>query len=241
MVRIIEFAPSAAFYLLALAAQVSGYTNSAVAAILAGVATLLLLVPVGHRWWCKQVGRRVESWHLQVIGLGGVIVFAIIALSGVIWQHSVNPAADLQIKFDALQSKYDKFVKPRELTDAQIKAVSDFLLPRSHHTIRIFFAKTDEANAYAGQIMQAFKLADWDLPDKGIVPLDSRPDLPDIEGVGFYAALPAGAVKRSSGKAYDLAMEGLAKAQITFRGGGSVRSETDSEYVVVVVGRKETR
>jgi hypothetical protein len=37
--------------------------------------------------WAKGATRKVEPWHLQVIGLGGVIVFASIALAGVVWER----------------------------------------------------------------------------------------------------------------------------------------------------------
>jgi hypothetical protein len=52
---LVKFAPSSALYLLALAAQVSGYTNIYVASGLAVLATILLLIPAwgwisSHLW-----------------------------------------------------------------------------------------------------------------------------------------------------------------------------------------------
>lgn len=85
---------------LALAAQMSGYTNTAIALGLIGVALFFGLAPICHH--CRQLhlsrkdagSRTVEPWHLQVIGLAGVIAFAAIALGGVLWQASrTGPAA----------------------------------------------------------------------------------------------------------------------------------------------------
>jgi len=45
MRKLTEYAPSAAFYIFALAAQVSGFTSPTVAVLLFIVATLLLAVP----------------------------------------------------------------------------------------------------------------------------------------------------------------------------------------------------
>ncbi len=96
MVRILEWFPSGAFYILALAAQVSGYTSPIVALLLAAFGTLMLLIPACYhaRHWHKrriEGGRRsVEPTHLLVIGLVGIVVFAVISLGAVIWQYSIS-------------------------------------------------------------------------------------------------------------------------------------------------------
>jgi len=206
-------------------------------------AALALWVVVGAAWHLTNTWREkrskarlvFEPTHLIAIG------FIVIAV-GFIWQAispSHAPNEELLKKIDALQSDINKFIKPRELSDAQAKIITDFLLPRTKYTVQIFFSPSDEANSYAGQLMSAFKAADWDIVGKGIHRVASRPDLPSHEGVGIYAALPQGS--KASGKAFDLASEALAKAQVKHRGSGSLLSETDTEYVVIVIGPRETR
>jgi hypothetical protein len=70
--RHIEFLPAAAFYVLALAAQVSGYTSTTVALVLAGIATIMLFVP-----GCYHVKR----WHLRrkEAGMAGLASWYFIA------------------------------------------------------------------------------------------------------------------------------------------------------------------
>jgi hypothetical protein len=84
--EIVEFLPAAAFYLLALAAQVSGYTSPTVAIAIAGVATAMLLIPTihhSHRWHTlrKSDGRRgLDSWYFIV--LAGIVAVAAIGAAG---------------------------------------------------------------------------------------------------------------------------------------------------------------
>jgi hypothetical protein len=89
-----RFLWAAAFYLLALAAQVSGFTNGWVALGLAAIATMIAAVPSwhhAHEWHEQRVtaGKlALEPWHLIAAGLIGVVVFVAIAIGGVIWQFS---------------------------------------------------------------------------------------------------------------------------------------------------------
>jgi hypothetical protein len=82
---------AAAFYILALAAQLSGFTSSAIAWALAVVATLFLGWSIYHfvlEWHRseRQVGRRgVEPWHFLAVGLVGTWLFMTIALGAVGW------------------------------------------------------------------------------------------------------------------------------------------------------------
>ncbi len=79
-----RFIWAAAFYLLALAAQMSGYTNSVIAIALAGIATLLLVVPLGHQCRTWHSARReagmwgLDSWYVIV----PCLVVATIAIAG---------------------------------------------------------------------------------------------------------------------------------------------------------------
>jgi hypothetical protein len=88
----IRWVLSAAFYLLALAATVSGYVSSTSAIILFAIATLLLLWAAYcyvREWQLSHLAagkRGVEPWHLIVGGLFGVVIFALIGLGGVVWQ-----------------------------------------------------------------------------------------------------------------------------------------------------------
>jgi hypothetical protein len=76
---IVELLPASAFYLFALAAQVSGYTSSVVALILAGAATVMLLVPVCHHAKGWHDGRKERGMYgldsLWIIGLCAAIAF----------------------------------------------------------------------------------------------------------------------------------------------------------------------
>lgn len=82
--RILGYLPSAAFYILALAAQVSGYTSTTVALSLAAIATLMLMVPAGYQsslWHNarKSDGRRgLDSWFF----IAPCLVIAILAVAG---------------------------------------------------------------------------------------------------------------------------------------------------------------
>lgn len=70
MNKILEFLPGAAFWVLALAAQVSGFTSSIVAATLALIGALMLSLATFHhvyRWHIHRtaIGRHaLDSWYL---------------------------------------------------------------------------------------------------------------------------------------------------------------------------------
>lgn len=78
-------APSVAFYLLALAAQMSGYTNEGIALALAIIATAFLLIPVWHhrlRWMPIAEKFMPSPYVLQWIGIVTVFVgVAVIAVA----------------------------------------------------------------------------------------------------------------------------------------------------------------
>lgn len=81
--QIVELLPAAAFYVLALAAQVSGYTNSTVAFILFGTATLMLLIPACHHarnWHQARKGRGMYGFDSWLV-LGPLAAVAAIALA----------------------------------------------------------------------------------------------------------------------------------------------------------------
>ena len=82
---------SAAFYILALAAQVSGLTNTWVAGFLAIVATLLLIPPFRHymrKWRDRQraMGARiVEPEHLLLVGLASSWLSLTVVIAAAGW------------------------------------------------------------------------------------------------------------------------------------------------------------
>jgi hypothetical protein len=232
---------------------------------LAGLLATLFIIPlvakavelIAEKYgWDKALADWLESamssiaWlaEFKVVWLGAGF-FAGIALA--LWlQKRLSPLGAptseesanqlLSDQLAELREAYDRYAKPRELTADQIKTISDFLLPRSSHTVRIYCAPTNEANSYAGQIYQGFKGADWDIPAKGIEPISALQTGHLMhEGMGVYAALPKG--QSSAGKPYDLAMEALTKASVAYQGAGSILSKTDQEYVVIVVGPRQTR
>jgi hypothetical protein len=96
MARIVGFLPSAAFYVLALAAQVSGYTSTTVALILAAMATVMLLIPACHhggRWHKarKSSGRGgLDSWYFIVPCLVTALLAAIGGAYGIGLRSSVQ-------------------------------------------------------------------------------------------------------------------------------------------------------
>jgi hypothetical protein len=97
----------------------SGYTNAAIALALVGGAVFFLVAPAyhhGRKWHEKrlQSGKRsLEPWHLIASGLAGIIVFAVVAAAGVIWQFNRETAlspqdiskivAPFQAQIDALK------------------------------------------------------------------------------------------------------------------------------------------
>ena len=95
MRRLLEFGPSAAFYLFALAAQVSGYVSPASALVLAVIATLLLFVPAchhSHAWHRarKSDGRNgLDSWYF----IAPCLVVAILAIAGAAYGFGLRASA----------------------------------------------------------------------------------------------------------------------------------------------------
>jgi len=84
----IERGPAAALWLLALAAQLSGYTSIAIAFAAAGAAALLLIAPAIHhlRAWRDRTGRKMTTAQfLLLIGIAGTWIFMNIAMGTASW------------------------------------------------------------------------------------------------------------------------------------------------------------
>lgn len=76
---------SIAFYLLAMGAQFSGFSNTYVALGLAAVATLLLATRAGQQAeeWVRN--RKMEPSHLIWVGIIGAVVFVLVLATGALW------------------------------------------------------------------------------------------------------------------------------------------------------------
>src|SRR5438067_10628543 len=87
---IVKRGPAVAFWLLALAAQVSGYTNAAIALALVGIAAFFLIAPAYHyirEWRAQRIGHATlgTAQILLLVGIGGTWLFMTMALSAVGW------------------------------------------------------------------------------------------------------------------------------------------------------------
>lgn len=142
---------AAGFYILALAAQVSGVTSGWIALGLATIATMILVVPCCHhinRWHIARVtaGKRtVEPWHLQITGLAGVLLFAGIALAGVIWQGNRSAAKGSASSIETIAST-SLPTQQRYLSSEDKKRVDDALFKLSDLLNRSLKAATTESN-----------------------------------------------------------------------------------------------
>jgi predicted MFS family arabinose efflux permease len=132
--NLLEFGPVAFFYLLALAASVSGYTSATVALLLAGVGTLWLcgsLVYKGKKWHNRRIiaGKHgLEPSHLIVIGLVGGWLFLTITVVGIILQYmrpftNLSNITEIQSKIGDLEDSFARYVEPRHLSQAQTDAI----------------------------------------------------------------------------------------------------------------------
>jgi hypothetical protein len=112
-----------AWGVLAMAAQLGGYTNAAIAFALLGISAFFFVAPVwhhAHAWHQNRISRglrSVDASHLLMAGLGGIIICAAIALGAVIWGQPRKEAAGNQITPTA-EAEY---VPPAWAQDAQIR------------------------------------------------------------------------------------------------------------------------
>jgi hypothetical protein len=81
----------AAFWIYALAAQMSGFTSALIGVVLALLATLLLVPPAIHQIRLFAQNRRtagmrpVEATDLIIAGVAGAAIFGVMGAVGVIW------------------------------------------------------------------------------------------------------------------------------------------------------------
>jgi hypothetical protein len=92
--KALEYGPEAFCYLLALAFQVSGYTSTLVAGLLAVLGTVWLGGHLLHKWHhgrIKSSRHGVEPSHLIMFGLIGILLSSGAAFVGFIWQQYQAP------------------------------------------------------------------------------------------------------------------------------------------------------
>lgn len=88
-----------AWGILAMAAQLAGYTNVAIALALVAVAAFFFVAPIwhhGHAWHRNRLDRglrSVEASHLMMVALSGIIVFSAVALGALIWRTPIGIGA----------------------------------------------------------------------------------------------------------------------------------------------------
>lgn len=165
---------------LAMAAQMSGYTNTAIALGFVALAAFFFIAPVLHHAHAWQISRRrmgkraVEPVHLVVAGLVGVIVFASIALVGVIWQSRRGPLLNAEIV--SLRSQLDTASAELDTAKTALANGSDTPLTKllfRQQQIALFKQKFDECVARIDEYSQR-ALAYTKQPPPGPPPLAAR-------------------------------------------------------------------
>ena len=158
---------SAALWLLGMGAQVGGYTNAVLAAILFGAAVFFLLWATLH--WLSGAIKKLQPIYLLLVGLGGLWVFATIALAGIVWQqlaprsatsvieaNSINPITAPAAEGVKLRLAYHRGInKPEEIIR---KGVQDF------YSLNITLPGKDGAPNVTGHVL--FLLYDHSLTFK---------------------------------------------------------------------------
>lgn len=194
----------------------------------------LVIYPAWRLW---QIRKRMEPHHLVILGLAGVLVFVAITLAGVVWQAQTpgGPSADLQTKMNELQATYEKYVRPRELSDEQIVAIGEFLLKRPPQKISVIFeVNNGEANHYTAQIHRAFEMAHW---ESRLLAADKDTRL--LEGVRYDVKYPPGSTDKNIP---DDIRRAFQAASAPLGGGGSGQtSKTGELYVEMIVGHRPRR
>lgn len=124
MPYVVQYGPAAAFYILAMAAQLSDYHSSSAALILAVIATVLLIIPGGHHARKWHNGRReigvagLDSWYF----IAPCLMVAILAIASAAYGIGLRSANGIH----APDSKTD-VPQPRPSTAAGIKSAPAFL------------------------------------------------------------------------------------------------------------------
>jgi|GEM_PF-6397242 len=121
------YAPAGFLYLLALAAQVSGYSSPSIAILLAVAGTAWLIGHWAHKWHLRRrkAGKTgVEAWHLLAVGIVGAWLFMTMALAAAGW--AIWNGQGFNSTFDVTQKRDDgPLTWDRGLTLATINHIGD--------------------------------------------------------------------------------------------------------------------
>ena len=150
---------------------------------------------------------------------------AVATLAGVVWQttRGGSPPAELKSQVSQLQADFEKYVKPRRITEEQRETIVKFLLnrkpPETVHVRHHF--PDDEAGSYAAQINHALVKADWKTTLYAAIP----PNLPTEErtiiktGVSFLVEYTP--TQRENSRALRLLEDAFREAKVPTSGMGS--------------------
>jgi hypothetical protein len=196
---------------------------------------LAVWVVVGATWhwtneWRVNRGKPKLQFDPTYIVAAGLILAGIGVALQAITQKSPRQDTEIQSKITALQASFDKFLKPRELSEAQAEVIEKYLLERTKSTIRfIFDPGNNEAANYAGQLFNAFRRGLWQT---SIVPQEDGKAIGEALSVTVkYTANDAPKGSLSIG---EIAQQAMQKANIPINGIGSGTDQSIKETVVFV-------
>ena len=199
-------------------------------------ATIAIVGIVGFFWhhvneWQASRGRRMvtfEPVHLIAVGL-------LMAFAGVTW-HILQTSS----KLNDLQANFDKFLKPRDVTDAGVKAIEQFLLPRPPQKLTVVYAWPDsEAQEYAARIHKGIRLGGWDVQILSEDAADAEIG-PLPEGLLIRVKYPKN-WQAGSPKALELLKQALAEANIRAGSESGGQADVSEPKVFLGVGSKSRR
>jgi len=130
----------------------------------------------------------------------------------------------MQSDLATIRGDFDQYVKPRHLTQAQAKAISDYLLPRPAQTVDVFFIYPDsEAAQYAAEISSALHMGGWTAN----LQAQSNPIVNGMameDGLRLFVRYTQQHMMTNQGtpKAIELLGEAFAQAKISSSGMGSM-------------------
>lgn len=130
----------------------------------------------------------------------------------------------------ALETDYNRYVKPRDISEEQMNAAEQFLYGRPKCKGRIIFVAGDrEANSFAGKIHRVFQRAHW----RDVALTSAEPNATVDDGVSLN-------ISHALSDKKDLTMDdvkrGLEKAGIVFDrcGSGGSQATTETHFVVAI-------
>lgn len=133
-----------------------------------------------------------------------------------------------------LRDAFEKYVRPRELTEQHMNAIEQFLIVRPRHQVQILFEHPNaEAGRFAGQIHRALQRAHWDAHLKA----RASQEPPISDGLHLRVTYQTGVEQQRIAKS---AMDDLSRSfesvGISFSSSGSstVQEKKDMEILMTV-------